>query len=106
MVVGVAMGLLGLWMLVRDPAPPIPLSIAFLVVAAVEIATGLFTLKVVRIAWAFGSSLNGTAAVVFLFGAPKVRDALQVHIALALIPCLVFGAITVLLALGSVGDRS
>lgn len=91
---------LGLYLLVGGLAS-MPFSFAFLVGGFVEVVTGWFTLRRVRAAWAFACSLNGTAAIVFLFGAPKIRDAIDVSIGLALLPAFLLGIITLLCGLTS-----
>lgn len=78
---------------------PIALNVALIVLALVEGATGYFTLKGKRVAWAFALSINGTCSVVLLFAAPRIRDAAEVSIFAALVPCLIFGALVFLQAL-------
>lgn len=78
---------------------PTAMNVALIVLALVEGATGFFTLKGKRVAWAFALSVNGTCSVVLLFAAPRIRDAADVSILVALLPCLVFGALVFLQAL-------
>lgn len=99
--VGLAMVLGGAWMLLGGSESPIPMGVAFAVAGGLELATSWFSLRAARVAWSFACSLNATAFVVFLFGTPKLRDALDIPIALALVPCLVFGAIATLYILAS-----
>lgn len=80
---------------------PLPLGIAVLTVGAMEAASSFYTLKRVRVAWAFSMSINGTAFVVFLFTSARIRDAAEAHLVVALIPCLVFLVIVLLQALHS-----
>lgn len=80
---------------------PIPLSVALVVLGVIELVTSWFSLRVVRSAWAFACSINGTMAVVMLFGAPKVRDTVEVFIGVALIPSFVFAVVTLLYAMAS-----
>jgi len=77
------------------------LNVALLVLAVVEGSTGYFTMKGKRAAWAFALSINGTCSVVLLFTAPRIRDAADVSIFVALVPCLIFALLVMLLALNS-----
>lgn len=74
----------------------LPLAISIGVLGIAQLATSYFVVRVVRVAWAFALSINGTAAVVLLFSAPRIRDALDVSIGLALVPCVVASVIVVL----------
>ena len=80
---------------------PTPLMIALLLAGSLEAALGFFTLRRVRAAWAFATSLAGTAAVAFLFSAPKIRDALEIELGVALLPCLVGAAACIMLAMAA-----
>jgi hypothetical protein len=42
-----------------------------------------------RVAWSFAVALSGTAALVCLFSAPKIRDALGLSIGMAILPAVV-----------------
>lgn len=101
MSVGLAMVLGAAWMLLGGNDSPVPMAIAFVVAGGLELTTSWFSLRAVRVAWSFACSLNATAFVVFLFGTPKLRDALDIPIAVAMVPCLVFGAIATLYILAS-----
>ena len=70
-----------------------------------ESATSFFSIYRMRVAWAFALSLNGTAAAVLLFAAPKIRDSANISLTVGLLPCLVLAAIVVLHAM-SPGDIS
>lgn len=80
---------------------PMPLYIAVFVVGSANLAASVFTVRAVRVAWAFALSINGTGALVFLFASPRIRDAMDVSIGYALIPCAVSFVITILHALES-----
>lgn len=98
MLVSIALLGLGMYLFTKDGSPK-PLNIALLVLALIEGATGFFTLQGKRVAWAFALSINGTCAVVLLFSAPRIRDALSVSLITALLPCLTFGFLVVLQSL-------
>jgi hypothetical protein len=98
---GVGFAVLGVYLLATGSDFPAAMSVGLLLVAAIQIVCGVYSLRRVRAAWAFALSLNGTAFVVFLFGAPKLRDAASIPIGAALAPCLVFGLITLLYALSA-----
>ena len=100
LIVGAIMICFGVYLLAKG-GTPIPLGIAVLCVGAIEAASAFYTIKRVRVAWAFSMSINGTAFVVFLFTSARIRDAAGAHLAVALIPCLVFLAIVLLQALHS-----
>lgn len=76
-----------------------PLNVALLVLAIVEGAASFYMLKGKRVAWAFSLSVNGTCSVVLLFSAPRIRDAAEVSIVFALVPCLLFGVLVLLSSL-------
>lgn len=96
--VGCAMVLLGGYLLFKG-ASSMPLKIALVLLGATNALLGLLGLQANRVAWSFALSLNGTLGVVFLFGAPKVRDAADIHLAIAIAPAFLFGITTTLLAL-------
>ena len=80
---------------------PMPFKLAGLVVGGLQLLLCVQSLQKKRAAWAFALSLNGTLAVVFLFGAPKVRDGLDLSLMLSMLPCISFAVITSLLATGA-----
>jgi hypothetical protein len=80
---------------------PIAMDLALIVIGLSECAASFYTLQRMRVAWSFALSLNGTAFVVFLFSAPRIRDAAEVSIAVALVPCLIFGALVLMHSLHS-----
>jgi len=98
MLAGVALFGYGLWGLFQLDGPPRPLATALIAAGAVEWLCCLLAVRRNRAAWSFALSLNGVAAVVFLFGAPKVRDGFSTSLGVALIPAIVFIAVTVLFA--------
>jgi len=75
-----------------------PYSVALVIIGMLEMLLSYYVIKVRRASWAFLTSLNGTLFVVALFGAARLRDSLDVHMGLALLPCLTFGAVCLLAA--------
>lgn len=90
----------GVYLMVAE-GTPITLDIAVLAVGLMEAAACYYTIRRYRVAWAFAISINGTAAVVFLFSSARLRDAAGTNIVLALVPFVVFGLIVLLQALHS-----
>ncbi len=84
-----------------ESAMPLPQGIALVVGGLINWSTCFFALRRVRLAWAFALSLNGTCILVFIFGAPKVRDAWDTNTAVGYLPAIIFLMITVLLAAAS-----
>lgn len=85
---------------------------AVIIFGVVQGTCCLFALQGSRPAWSFALAVNGTMTVVFLFGAPRMRDALQraewvaerlneVPLILGFIPALAFAATTTFLAMSS-----
>lgn len=107
---GVAMGgaLLGLGLLalIKGSELPVPLIVALTVAGGAQCLLSFFTLQRRRAAWAFALSLSGTAALAFLFTAPKIRDTMHVSITVALIPCVVGAVLTLLLAMSPLDSTS
>ncbi len=83
------------------PRPPAVLSIVMISAALIDILLCWGALRRSRGGWAFACSLNGSMAVVYLFGIPHVRDGLSVHVSIAVVPFLAFAMATALLAAGS-----
>jgi hypothetical protein len=98
---GVALGLLGGYLLATGSDLPGALSVSLVLIGVAQVVCALHAIRRVRVAWSFGLSINGTAFVIFLFGAPKLRDAAEVSIALALVPAVLFAVITTLFALSA-----
>ncbi len=93
-VLGLATIILGAWLLVvKPPSISITLSVSVVVMGVIELGASYFTLQGKRVAWAFMMSINGTAAVVFLFSAPRIRDAADLSLSLAAVPCLLFAIV-------------
>jgi hypothetical protein len=82
----------------RAHPPALALTVALIITGAVDLALGWFLLRRSRLAWAFAASLNGTNALVFLFGSFKLRDVIGIPLAVAGVPFVLFGAVAVLLA--------
>lgn len=102
---GILVGLLvfgyGIMSFIDVEPPPMPKSIAMVVLGFLQMVLCFYSMRRVRVAWAFAVSLNGVAAVLFLFGAPQVRNAFDVSMVLGLLPTVVFIAITALLVAAS-----
>jgi hypothetical protein len=101
MLCGAGLIVLAVRIWIGDNAMPPALPVGLGIVGVAQIACARFALRRVRAAWAFALSINATAFLIFLFGAPKLRDAAEVSIALALLPAVVFAAITTLYALSA-----
>ncbi len=95
MLIGVGLFAYALYLFTGDSTPK-TLNVALMVIALAEASTAHFTLKGSRVAWAFALSINGTCSVVLLFAAPRIRDAADISIALALLPCIVLGILVLL----------
>jgi hypothetical protein len=100
LVFGVLIFGFGLWVLVGEKTT-YPLAVALVITGFLQSVTGFYVLRRVRAAWAFASSLNGTAFVVLLFGAPRLREAADIAMGVALLPALAFGVLTLLYALAA-----
>jgi len=98
--VGVVLLARGTQQLATRASTPMPLSFALVTIGALELILSWLVLQRSRAAWSFLTSLNGTMFVVALFGAPKLRDSLEIPITAALIPCLIFGTVCLLASLG------
>lgn len=87
---------------------PMPLKLAILTAGVLQAVTCWLALQGNRVAWSFALSLNGTLFLIFIFGAPRVRDGWEVSMALSMVPAVAFAALTLLLSLGShdYGSRS
>lgn len=104
-VLGIVLGLgllgLGVSSVVQAKPLPMPLTIALFIAGSLETALCWFAIRGVRAAWAFALAISGTAGLVFLFSAPKIRDALEVSMAVALLPCLAGAAAAIMLAMSA-----
>jgi hypothetical protein len=83
----------GLYLFVATKTPG-PLGIAFAVAGFGEAVCSYYTVRSSRLAWAFLCAQNGLFAVVFLLAAPKIESEAGVSVWVALIPCAVFSALT------------
>ena len=93
----VGVGLLGFAIyLMAATRTPMAMDVSLIVIGLSEIAACAYTIKRVRVAWSFALSINGSAFVVFLFSAPRIRDAAEVSIGIALVPCLIFGTLVLM----------
>jgi hypothetical protein len=99
MLVGVGFVVLAVVGAVRADRLPVPLILAMLAAGAAEVLLCWRTLRRSRVAWSFAVALSGTIALACLFGAPKIRDAMEVGIAIAAIPTLLATLATVLMAM-------
>jgi len=101
MALGVGLALLGVAGGLKENPLPMPLVVALLLFGALQTVLGWLAFRRVRAAWAFATSLAGTAALAFLFSAPKIRDALEVELGIALLPSLVGAAACIMLAMAA-----
>jgi predicted PurR-regulated permease PerM len=101
MALGIGLFGLGVSSVLQARPLPMPLTIALFIAGALETALCWFAMKGVRAAWAFALSISGTAGLVFLFSAPKIRDALEVSLGVALLPCLAGAAAAIMLAMAT-----
>ncbi len=92
----------GYGLMVLFGGAPLTYAVAMLLSGFVELVVCFFALRGNRAAWAFALSLNGTAALVFLFGATRVRAALSVPWPVALVPALLLVLITTFYAVSAV----
>lgn len=88
----------GLYMFFDGSDMPLPFRLSLLIGGVLQTILCLKTLRRSRAAWAFALSLNGTLGVVFLFGAPQLRDAFGMSLIGGLVPAVAFGVVTMLLA--------
>jgi hypothetical protein len=98
---GLVLAGFALSMLFGDSDKPVPFQLAVLLAGALEVLLAVVTLRRSRAAWAFALSLNGTMAVLFLFGAPQLRDAFGISMIVGMLPTVGFAVITTLLAMSS-----
>jgi hypothetical protein len=100
---GIGFGLLVLGVLGQLRSDPLPfaLVLAMCLFGALECVVSWLTIRRQRVAWSFAVSLSGTMALACLFGAPKIRDAMDVGIGLAVMPSLLAAVTTVLLAMAA-----
>ena len=101
MLIGVVLFGYGMWSFFEPVPPPLPQSFALLLAGFINVVCCYFTMRKIRVAWSFALALNGTGVLLFLFGAPKVRDAIDANLAIGFIPMLAFLLATALLALAA-----
>jgi hypothetical protein len=101
MALGIGLFALGAYSGLKADPLPMPLTVALLMFGGLLAALAWFALRRVRMAWAFATSLSGTAAIAFLFSAPKIRDALGVELGVALLPSMIGAAACIMLALAA-----
>jgi hypothetical protein len=89
-----------LWMLVGGIPNPLPFKLAFFFGGLLEAVCCAYALLHNRTGWALAVALNGALTLLFFFGSAKVRDGFDVSLAMGFLPCVLFGVVTVLLALG------
>jgi hypothetical protein len=99
MVAGVAG--FGYGLLAMFGGSPLPMAVALVLAGFVELVVSFFAVRRSRVAWSFALSLNGTAALVFLLGAPRVRDGFEVGWPLALGPAVLLIVVTAGFALSA-----
>lgn len=85
---------------------PLPLTIGLITGGLLLAGLCGLTFFRVRAAWSFALSMCGTAGLVFLFSAPKIRDALEVSLAVALLPCVAGALAAILLAMAAPDIKS
>jgi hypothetical protein len=100
-----ALGLLGtaLHLMTSGSPSAMPLKVALLAAGVIEVVTCYYALLRNRVAWSFALALNGTLSVVFLLGAPKVRDAWDISLAVGFVPAALF--VTTACLLGASSDE-
>lgn len=100
-----ALGLLGsaLHLISSGSPSAMPLKLAILAAGVIEAASCYYAILRNRAAWSFAIALNGTLSIVFLLGAPKIRDAWEISLALGFVPAALFIMITSLL--GATSDE-
>lgn len=101
--IGLGLGFLVLGVLggLRAYPLPFPLVLGMVLVGALQIICSWLTLRRARVAWSFAVSMSGTIALVCLFGAPKIRDAMEVGIGVAVLPSVLAAVTTVFLAMAA-----
>ncbi len=101
MLAGVCLLGYGAWSMFQPDAPPAPFSVAMALAGAAEWLLCFLAVRRSRAAWSFALAVNGVGFVVFLFGAPKVRDGLDTSLLVGVAPALIFLVITVLFGMAS-----
>ncbi len=91
------LAILGLWLLFSSDTSR-PLCVALIIAGFANTLLAFQTIRGSRIAWSFLLSSSITLAIIFLFGAPKLRDATGHALATSAVPFLVFLIASTLLA--------
>lgn len=77
------------------------MAVTMILIGFMEGLLCYFATRHSRIAWAFATSLNGTLALMMLFGSPSIRDNFEIAIGIAVLPSFAVAAATVLLSLAA-----
>lgn len=99
--IGLGLGfmLLGAGSFMRDDPLPLPLVVGLVLIGGLGATTSWFAMRRVRLAWAFAIAIGATASLVCMFAGPKIRDAMDVSLGLALLPSYLGALAAVLLAM-------
>ncbi len=89
MAFGLTLLILGVMGAIGTVDLPLPLILALCFAGPLQGALCWKALHRSRVAWSFAVALSGTAALVCLFSAPKIRDALGLSIGMAILPAVV-----------------
>jgi len=106
MAFGLTLLILGLMGAVGKVDLPVPLVLALCLAGPLQGALCWKVLQRSRVAWSFAVALSGTAALVCLFSAPKIRDALGLSIGMAILPAAVALVVCWLLSTASAAVSS
>jgi hypothetical protein len=98
MLAGVCLFGYGLYGLFASATTPAPLGIALVLGGALEWLFCFLAVRRNRAGWSFAVASNAVATTLFLFGAPKVRDAFETNLGIGLLPCVAFLTVTLLLS--------
>ena len=77
------------------------LILGMILVGALQVVCSWLTLRRARVAWSFAVSMSGTIALTCLFGAPKIRDAMEIGIGVAMLPSVLAAVTTIFLAMAA-----
>ena len=101
--IGLGLGFLALGVLgsLRTHPLPFPLVLGMVLFGALLTVCAWLTLRRARVAWSFAVSMSGTIALTCLAGAPKIRDAMEVSIGVAMLPSLLAAVTTIFLAMAA-----
>lgn len=101
--IGLGLGFLALGVMggLREKALPSMLVLGMVLFGALQIVCAWLTLRRARVAWSFAVAMSGTIALTCLFGAPKIRDAMEVSIGVAMLPSVLAAVTTIFLAMAA-----